>query len=112
MAIISAISRLGRQIAVERKTGGAYNADGDWVPSAVTTTFVQASLQPASSTLLANKPEGIQSETRKIVWTAEPLRENDVIVDGAHRYRILDIEDWQADGGYSVGYLGSLGSAP
>ena len=106
------IDQLGRAITLERKVGGSYNTDGDWVPATVQSRQIYASVQPASGTLMANQPEGLQAESRLVIWTREPLREDDVIVDGAHRYRILDIEDWQVDGGYSVGYLGSLGSTP
>ena len=106
------IDQLGRAVALDRKVGGSYNADGDWVPAAVERRQIFASVQPATGTLMANQPEGLQAESRLVIWTREPLREDDVIIDGANRYRILDIEDWQADGGYSVGYLGSLGSTP
>jgi hypothetical protein len=112
MRVGSVIDRRARNVTLERKGSGSFNADGDWVPSANDPVTIRASIQPAAATMLANKAEGIQAETRKIMWTREVLREDDVILDGAYRYRILDVESWQADGGYSVGYLGSLGDTP
>lgn len=113
MRVARSIDRLGRDISLERKAGGGFSTDpatyGQALPETTTTSTIRASVQPASGTALQSKPEGIQAESKLVMWTREPLREDDVIVDGTKRYRILDIEDWQADGGYSVGYLGSLG---
>jgi hypothetical protein len=111
--LADAIDEEGRDITVERKGADTYSEDpatyGQPIAAVPETKTIRASVQPASGSALSNKPEGVQAESKLVIWTREPLREDDVIVDGAKRYRILDFEDWQADGGYSVGYLGSLG---
>ncbi|MCF1502193.1 hypothetical protein L0F51_00240 [Afifella sp. H1R] len=114
MSVASVIDRKGRMVALVTKTGGHYSTDpdnyGEWVPGGEATKPIKASVQPASATLLRNKPEGVQAESRLIIWTRAQISEDDIIEDDGKRYRVLDRENWSADGGYFVGYLGSLGA--
>lgn len=119
--VADAIDEEGREVSLVRKSAGSYDTTpgsptyGEYTPGGTTTTPIVASLQPPSgrlATMMANKPEGIQAESKLVMWTRAELKEDDEIHDGAKRYRVLDVEDWQADGGYSVGFLGSLGDTP
>ena len=114
-SVARVIDRTGRAIQIERRSDDPVTYSeypdtyGDPIAAEPVIITIRASVQPASASALSNKAEGVQAESKKVIWTRSALREDDIILDGPNRYRILDVEDWQTDGGYSVGYLGSLG---
>lgn len=92
-----------QDIELLRKGNGSYNEDGDWVPTAETSSIIQCIVQPyregAKQFIL---PEGIKSEDIRIVYTKFALRNTnefykynaDILVIDGLRYEVQSVADY------------------
>lgn len=96
-------------VVLERKSGGAYDEDGEWSGEVVTPTAIAAAVQPISSgNGLRDLSEGERNEAEYFLWTKTPLVTDDVVLYAGFRLRIMKVWDRTRDGGYVKALLGQL----
>lgn len=101
------IDRRSVSVSLTRKAAGSFNADGDAVPGAATTSTILAVVQPASGRQLMDLPEGIRTEARWLAWSRAEIRLDDVITHGGRSYRAMYL--WpRADGAFYRAAMGEL----
>lgn len=94
-------------VMFRRKSGGAYNDDGDWVGEVLTDTVGLATVQPAMGRKLEDLPEGERNEAKYFLWTREALALDDVVIYGGEQLRVIFV--WpRPDGGFTRAALGRL----
>jgi hypothetical protein len=86
---------------------GSY-VNGKWVPAPPVSTTIKASIQPIAGKEYDNLPSTIRNEAQAACLTRFALQSGDRIIDGAARYKVLHIDDWQKLGGYTRAILGAL----
>lgn len=91
--------------SLKRHGAGDY-VEGVFVPGSVTTSTIQASVQPAGGKELQRLPEGERLQDYLAVWTTSELltlegsRAPDrLVIDGAE-YEVVAVEDWLSEGNY------------
>ena len=91
---------------VTRYSPSSYGTDGRLQPSAVSTFYVDASVQPATGRDLQRLPEGTRTtETLAVFSSTElkvqsPAQAPDVITVGAFSYEVKSAEQWGDVGAY------------
>lgn len=94
-------------VSLKRKAAGTYNADGEFVPGAETTSTIRAAIQPASGRQLMDLPEGIREEARWLAWSRSEIRLDDEITHAGSRYRVMFV--WpRAEGAFWRAAMGLL----
>jgi len=95
-------------VSIERKTGGAYNSGGKWVPSAPTVQDgVAVVIQPTSGRELRDLPEGLRIEAKYSLWSQGPVALDDVIVYAGRRHRVIFL--WERpEGTFTKSALGLI----
>jgi hypothetical protein len=89
-----------QSVTVRRRANGAFVA-GVWTPGALSTTTVQASIQPASAEDMQRLPEGQRQTGAVKLFTADALRtakgqqEADIIVTTQGEYEVSVAEEWR-----------------
>ncbi|MBN9074299.1 MAG: hypothetical protein J0H34_22405 [Rhizobiales bacterium] len=94
-------------VSLTRKAAGDYNADGEFVPGAPSTSTIRAAVQPASGRQLMDLPEGIRNEARWLAWSRSEIRLDDEMTQGGSRYRVMFV--WpRAESGFWRAAMGLL----
>lgn len=94
-------------VSLTRKAAGSYNADGNFVPGAPTTSTVRAAVQPASGRQLMDLPEGLREEARWLVWSRSEIRMDDTIAHSGQSFRVMFV--WpRMEGGFWRAAMGLL----
>lgn len=88
------------------KGEGDYNSDGDFVPASTVATSILAVVQPATGNKLTDLPEGIRTEAQYLLWTDQPVDEDDEITHSDTTYRILYLWPRSAEGGFRRAAMG------
>lgn len=102
-----AIDGEARNVSRVSRASGSYNADGEFVDGAATTTSIRAAIFPASGNALKDMPEGIRTEAGWLAWSRSSLAVDDQIVDGGVTYRVMHA--WpRPEGGFYRVALGRL----
>lgn len=102
-----AVSAEAVAITIKRKTAGAHNAAGKWVPGAPTEEAATAEVHPATGRKLLDLPEGVREEAEYLLWTQSALALGDVVVYGGADYRV--VLTWpRPEGGFTKAALGKL----
>lgn len=105
MDIAEAIDGEAVSITRIRRSAGAYNADGEFVPGAADALSILAALQPARGRQLMDMPEGLRAEAGYLLWSRSDLALDDEIVASGARYRVLFV--WpRPDGGFYRAAMG------
>lgn len=105
----NAIDRRAWNVTRSREgAGGAYNADGDWVPAASSPTTIKAVVQPAKGAQLMDMPEGIRVESGWIIWSRSDIAIDDRITDDGVTYRVLFVWKRTRDGEFYRAVLGAV----
>lgn len=76
-------------VSLTTRAAGSYNADGNFVPGAPTTTTIRAAIQPVKGNQLMDMPEGIRTEAGWIAWSRSVLKLDDEISSAGIIYRVL-----------------------
>lgn len=102
-----AIDGEARNVTLTTHAAGAYNADGDFVPGAATSTTIRAAIFPASGNQLRDMPEGIRTEAGWVCWSRSAMAiDNQITADGIV-YRVLHA--WpRPEGGFTRAALGRV----
>lgn len=95
-------------VDVLRKSGGAYNQDGEWEGEVQTVDSFLCVLQPPTGRMLKDLPEGERHEAKFFLWTQSDLATDDIVFYGGSQYRVMVIWDRRSDGGYLKAALGLL----
>lgn len=88
-----------KSVTVKRRAAGSYVA-GVWTPGALTTTAIQASVQPASAEDMQRLPEGQRQTGAVRIYTNDALRtatgtqEADIVVTEQGDYEVSVAEAW------------------
>ncbi|KQV83240.1 hypothetical protein [Rhizobium sp. Root1220] len=92
-------------VLLTTKATGSYNADGDFVPGAPTTSTIRAAIQPVKGNQLLDMPEGIRTEAGWMIWTRSAVAVDNQITSGGILYRVLFV--WpRMEGGFYRAALG------
>ncbi|TLX12145.1 hypothetical protein [Rhizobium sp. MHM7A] len=76
-------------VSLTRLAAGSYNADGNWVPGAPTTSTIRAAIQPVRGNQLMDMPEGIRTEAGWMAWSRSEIIVDDEIASAGITYRVL-----------------------
>lgn len=94
-------------VSLKQKSGGSYNADGDWASEIVTSSTIVAVIQPAMGTKLLDLPEGEREQAKYFLWTRSSLALDDVVNYGGSDYRVSFV--WpRPEGGFIRAALGLM----
>lgn len=94
-------------VTLTTKAAGYYDADGNWVPGAPTSSTIRAAIQPTRGKQLMDMPEGIRTEAGWMLWTRSAIAVDDEITSGGIGYRVLFT--WpRLEGGFYRAALGRL----
>src|SRR5690349_15250679 len=103
-----------RPVTLIREAPGSYGADGIYVPGALTTSTINASVQPMSLQLfqmVQNEHAGLRFDGTRRIYTETQLRVGDkrsangaTVTNGdiiqlpapdGRKYRIIGVQEWQ-----------------
>jgi len=102
-----AVNYFSRPLAIERDSQGGYDEGGNFIPDQRESESFSGSVQPARGQDLRDMPEGIREEARFILSTTREIRNDDIIVDGSCKYRVMHV--WPSTlGHYTRAALGLL----
>lgn len=94
-------------ITIKRKTAGAYDAAGKWIPGAPVEEAATAEVHPATGRKLLDLPEGVREEAEYFLWSQSALALGDVVSYGGSDYRVI-LTQPRPEGGFTKAVLGKL----
>ena len=114
--IISAFGGF-QQLTLQRRASGSYGTDGVWIPGALTTSLIDAAVQPAGAHDsnhfreghdVRQRPEGERASEAISIFTTVELRTSDIStgIDGdlviwqGRTFKVLHVENWIAQSGH------------
>ena len=102
-----AVDYFSRGLEIERNKGGSYDARGNFDANSGVTAKLNGSIQPMRGRDLNDMPEGIREEARLILSTTGKVENDDTVIDGGTKYRVIYI--WPSTlGHYTRAALGLL----
>jgi hypothetical protein len=104
----AAIDRRSWNVTLSSEAAGSYNADGDGVPGAPSSTTIKAVVQPAKGSQLIDVPEGIRAEAGWIIWSRSEIKIDNRITSSGKTYRVLFVWDRSQDGDFYRAALGMV----
>lgn len=90
-----------------KHAAGAFNADGDFVAGAATTSTIKAAIFPISGNDLRDLEEGTRTEAEWTMWTRSAVAIDDQVAYAGVTYRVLKVRP-RAEGGFYRAILGRL----
>lgn len=103
-----AIDGEAKNVSLTARAAGDYNADGDFVDGASTTTTIRAAIFPATGDKLKDLPEGIRTEAGWLCWSRSPIAVDNEISSKSIAYRVLFVWDRDDEGGFYRAALGRV----
>lgn len=96
------------EVVLERDGAVGKYVRGKWEADWPVTQTIVASVQPLSGKEYRDLPEGIRNEAQAKAITTFPLRSGDRIIQDGVKYKVLSLDNWQSQAGYSRAILGAL----
>ena len=106
--VAMAIDAESRKLTHQSRADGSFDADGNAVQGAQTSTPIVGAVLPIKGSELRDLPEGIRSEVKVALWTRAGVETNDQILDGLTTYRVLHVWDRSVEGGFTKAALGKI----
>ena len=98
-----AIAEVLEPAVLVRRSNGARNAYGEWVPADPVAVPVQLATAPTGSRVRESLPEGLRAEDLRSFWLTEAVEAvaegrtaGDIIRHRGKEYRAIRVNDWGA----------------